>query len=442
MIIRGQLYSERDDFADFHLRVEARVNDGGDSGVFFRSPFGPSGIPHPVSPLGYEADIHDRDAGSLFTLGENDSGPTVLLRGHSQARRGEWVTLEVIAEKNHITIKVNGATVVDVLDAHRRYTRGHIALQCWERQTQVKFRKIEIKELVGENRLASTAPEERTPETENAKTAEETDQYFEQLIRDFNSGQKLFAAPDSNANKQRARRGKKPARKPTAPFFETLIALGKIIPEPMKKISEQRAKPITEADIPGVWVHVAGNHWPQEITLLPNGKMKDPDGQNSWTLKRTILVLRWADPRAPGGFWIDKCTVYNGGYAYAGDRMFGSEFVFRKDLRHEDRFIKGIKGKLSPWFNSVAGKKAQEENRLAIEHRDAVVREEAVRRHEEWRRGIEAEARAPRIEHVPLPDTSAEDKRLEQERARKFAEGQDRQNRAEEIRREQKARSQ
>ena len=152
------LYSDRDDFTDFHLRVEARVNDGGDSGVFFRTCFCVSGLPHPVSPLGYEADIHAGDAGTLCTLAQ-DSSPTALHRRHSPIRQGEWVTLEVIAKKNHITIKVNGATVVNFRDAHRRYTSGHIALQCWQRQTKVNFRKIEIKELVGENRLASTAPE-------------------------------------------------------------------------------------------------------------------------------------------------------------------------------------------------------------------------------------------------------------------------------------------
>ena len=36
------LYSERDDFSDFQLHVEAWVNDGGDSGVCFRSRLGPT----------------------------------------------------------------------------------------------------------------------------------------------------------------------------------------------------------------------------------------------------------------------------------------------------------------------------------------------------------------------------------------------------------------
>jgi hypothetical protein len=157
------LYSERDDFADFHLRALAWVNEGGDSGVFFRSHFGPSGVPS-LLPLGYEADIHDGDAGSLCTLNQDRSELTVLRRGHSEARRGEWVTLEVVAAKIYNTIKVNGATVVDFIDNDQRYTSGHIALQCWQRESQVYFHKIEIKELVGESLLAAVAQAKRADE--------------------------------------------------------------------------------------------------------------------------------------------------------------------------------------------------------------------------------------------------------------------------------------
>src|SRR5262249_51642284 len=37
----SHLYSERGDYKDFYLRIEARINDGGDGGVFLRSRFGP-----------------------------------------------------------------------------------------------------------------------------------------------------------------------------------------------------------------------------------------------------------------------------------------------------------------------------------------------------------------------------------------------------------------
>ena len=56
----SHLYTERDDFTDFHLRVEARFNKGGSSGVYFRCPFGPS-LPadDPKWPDGFEATINN-----------------------------------------------------------------------------------------------------------------------------------------------------------------------------------------------------------------------------------------------------------------------------------------------------------------------------------------------------------------------------------------------
>ncbi len=74
---RSHLYSARDDFKDFHLRVVARVNDGGKTGVYFRAPFGPNmplKLKQPLSPsnkaawlTGYNAKIDaDRFGGLLI----------------------------------------------------------------------------------------------------------------------------------------------------------------------------------------------------------------------------------------------------------------------------------------------------------------------------------------------------------------------------------------
>src|SRR5205807_4448598 len=38
----------------------------------------------------------------------------------------------------------------------------------------------------------------------------------------------------------------------------------------------------------------------------------------TWTLTGNTLVLRWASPQAPGGFWIDTCTVSDDGQTYSG----------------------------------------------------------------------------------------------------------------------------
>ena len=57
------------------------------------------------------------------------------------------VSREVIAEGNHIVIKVNGKTTADCRDEERRFTRGNFALQQYNTRTVAEFRTIEIKEL-------------------------------------------------------------------------------------------------------------------------------------------------------------------------------------------------------------------------------------------------------------------------------------------------------
>src|ERR1700682_5755881 len=48
----SHLFTERGDYADFICRYEAKINDGGNSGQYFRAQFGSSW------PKGYEAQIN------------------------------------------------------------------------------------------------------------------------------------------------------------------------------------------------------------------------------------------------------------------------------------------------------------------------------------------------------------------------------------------------
>ena len=136
------LYSERGDYSDFHLRVEASINDGGNSGICFRTPFG-------QAPTGYEAQINsthpDPKTGSIY---RKPGGPVVKV-DHSPVPPDRWFWLEVIAEGSHIVVKVNGSTTGDYRDENPFLTGGHIALQQHNPRTSVQFRKIEIKELNG-----------------------------------------------------------------------------------------------------------------------------------------------------------------------------------------------------------------------------------------------------------------------------------------------------
>ena len=145
----GAFYTQRSDYKDFHLRVEARINDGGVCGVFGRAPFGPMTPPgNPTSPIGYQTLINSTNkklnlTGSLFVTGGSQmSGAAKQL-----AAPGEWFTLELLVEGSKLTAKVNGKTVTSFSDSKNQFESGCIALYPHTPQTVVEFRKIEIKEL-------------------------------------------------------------------------------------------------------------------------------------------------------------------------------------------------------------------------------------------------------------------------------------------------------
>jgi hypothetical protein len=144
----SHLFSERGDYTNFVFRVEAQINDHGNSGQYFRTEFGVD------FPKGYEAQINATHGdkirtGSLypsFKLSKEDRAK-ILVMNDAPHKPDEWFTQEVTAIDGKITIKVNGKTTVEWEDPNKTYTKGHFALQGHDPGTKVKFRKIEVMEL-------------------------------------------------------------------------------------------------------------------------------------------------------------------------------------------------------------------------------------------------------------------------------------------------------
>ncbi len=143
------LFSERGDYVDFHYRVEAKLNDKGNSGQYFRTAFGPG------FPLGYEAQLNATHGdpiktGSLYPdyrtkLGKYKDKITVMNTAPHKA--DEFFTQEVIAVGSKITILVNGKQTIEFDDPEKTYTKGHFALQAHDPGSIMTFRKVEVKEL-------------------------------------------------------------------------------------------------------------------------------------------------------------------------------------------------------------------------------------------------------------------------------------------------------
>jgi hypothetical protein len=145
----SHLFTVRDNYKNFRYRVEAKINDHGNSGQYFRTQFGPG------FPRGYEAQINSthRDpirTGSLypsFNPSLSSAEKAKISVTDMLVPANEWFTQEVIADGNHIIIKVNGKTTVDFVDEKNTYPKGRFALQQHDPKTVVSFRKIEVMEL-------------------------------------------------------------------------------------------------------------------------------------------------------------------------------------------------------------------------------------------------------------------------------------------------------
>jgi type 1 glutamine amidotransferase len=134
---KGHLFSERGDYKNFRYRIEAKINDHGNSGQYFRTKFGRS------FPKGYEAQINSTHGDPVRT-GSLYNFVKVL---EMLVPPDTWFTQEVIAEGNHIIIKVNDKTTVDYIDKNNTYMKGHFAIQQHDPGTVIQVRKVEVMEL-------------------------------------------------------------------------------------------------------------------------------------------------------------------------------------------------------------------------------------------------------------------------------------------------------
>ncbi len=137
----SHLFSPRGDYADFEVRGRFKISDGGNSGFYFRTTYGPGW------PAGYEAQINSTFAdpqktGSLYAIVPN---------GTTLVPPDTWFDYLVrcVDEPGgtHITIQIDGVTFVDHVDPERRHARGHIALQQHHEGSVIEAKDLWIREL-------------------------------------------------------------------------------------------------------------------------------------------------------------------------------------------------------------------------------------------------------------------------------------------------------
>jgi hypothetical protein len=141
---RGWLRTGRR-YQDFELRLEYAIAKDGNSGVFLRSLL--EGRP---AYNGLEVQILD-DHGAPAGLKSSGALYDAVAPATNPARPAmEWNTLEALCQGDHVRVRLNGETVVDVrLGEHDqlkdRPREGYIGLQ--NHGSRVMFRSVMVREL-------------------------------------------------------------------------------------------------------------------------------------------------------------------------------------------------------------------------------------------------------------------------------------------------------
>ncbi len=152
----GNLFTEKE-YANFILRFEFRLTEGANNGIGIRAPYEGD-----AAYQGMEIQILDDGApvyqGKLHPAQYHGSVYDVIPAKHGFKKpTGEWNSEEITANGRHITVKLNGHTLLDadldsvkdpaVLKRHPGLARttGHIGFL--GHGTRVDFRNIRIKEL-------------------------------------------------------------------------------------------------------------------------------------------------------------------------------------------------------------------------------------------------------------------------------------------------------
>jgi len=121
---------------DIEMRMSVRINERGNSGVYFRT------IPRPEDPdswpLGYEAQVDNHDpknfTGSVYDRAwpRGVDGPI--------SRDGAWFDYRIVAQGDRVRTWINGRLMVDTtLDD---YDRGHVAFQTHHNGNTIEYRDV------------------------------------------------------------------------------------------------------------------------------------------------------------------------------------------------------------------------------------------------------------------------------------------------------------
>jgi hypothetical protein len=119
------------------FKADAKISDGGNSGMYFRTTWGPG------FPKGYEAQVNSTHkdpvrTGSLYNF----------VKVFDQLVPPDtWFNQHITVQGNHIVIEVNGKKTVDFVDEKNTFSEGYLALQQHNKGSVVAYKNLMMKPL-------------------------------------------------------------------------------------------------------------------------------------------------------------------------------------------------------------------------------------------------------------------------------------------------------
>ena len=143
---KGAKIYTAEEYADFIFQFDFKLTPGANNGVGIRAPL--TGNP---SKNAFEIQILDNSAKKYAKIKPTQFHGSIYKRAAAKRGHlkpvGQWNRQEIRAEKNLITVILNGVTIVDRADVarYKKPAKGHICFL--GHGSQVEFRNIRIKDL-------------------------------------------------------------------------------------------------------------------------------------------------------------------------------------------------------------------------------------------------------------------------------------------------------
>ena len=142
---QSMLVCTKGPYKNFRYRVEVKINDGGNSGVYFRT------TRRPRFTDGYEAQVDSTHKDPIRT--GSIYGFCHVYKQH--VKPDSWFTYEIEVrddvwrgrDMTRIKVAINGNELYEYMDFDKTYGEGHFAFQQHDPGSKVSIRKIEVKRL-------------------------------------------------------------------------------------------------------------------------------------------------------------------------------------------------------------------------------------------------------------------------------------------------------